>query len=228
MRSKQQINEIKKFESNPFQIHNILTHDDIEMLLNTFNDSEKTIKSTGPVVSKIDYDNPILAKILNQLYPLIGNFEIRYAHFFSVEKPHVLHIDDDDDYPRSYKAITVPLWHNGTSDPKFFVFNQHYYGGPAKFFKNREVDPKVHYNIPITDYSKIDGLDTYGIPDYLRQQIDHLKDTWLEGLSVNAYFPWTPTSAIIFDSLQIHSANNFNKQQVTKKIGLSIFTKDPK
>ena len=228
MRSAEQINKIKKFESDPFQAHNILSRSDVDFLLKTFDHSQKTIKSTGPVVAKIDYENIVFQKILNHLYPLIGNFEIRYAHFFAVEKPHVLHIDDDHDYPNSYKAITVPLWHDGKKDPKFFVFNQHYYGGPAKFFKNREIDPKVHYNIPVTDYTEIEGKDEYGIPKQIREQIDHLKDSWLEGLSVKAYFPWTVTSAIVFDSLQIHSAGNFTKQGVTKKIGLSIFTKDPR
>ena len=59
------------------------------------------------------------------------------------------------------------------------------------------------------------------------EKIDHLKDEWLEGLSVKAYFPWIVASAIVFDSLQLHSAGNFAKQGVTEKIGLSIFTQDP-
>jgi len=228
MRSTEQINQIKRFESDPFQVHSIITQSDVDKLLDTFENSEKIVKATGPVVAEIDHGDPILTKILTQLTSVLGNFDIRYAHFFSVERPHVLHIDDDFDYPNSYKAITVPLWHNGLSDPKFFVFNQHYYSGPAKFFKDREIDPDVHYNAPVTDYSNIDGLDETGIPNFLREQIDHLKDPWLDGLSIKAYFPWTITSAIVFDSLQIHSAGNFAKQGVTKKIGLSIFTKDPK
>jgi len=228
LRSQRQIAEIKEFESDPFQIHNLLSKDQVAELIDVYESSDKTVKDTGPVVSKIDYNNTVFREILTKLSTVLGEIDIRYAHFFEVDRPHVLHIDDDFDFPRSYKAITVPLRHDGHTNPKFYVYNQHYYGGPAKFLKDREIDPSVHYNVPVTDYNNIDGLDDIGIPADVRKGIDHLKDKWLEGLSVKAYFPWNVTSGIVFDSLQIHSAGNFKQQGVSKKLGLSIFTKDPK
>lgn len=227
LRSQEQIDAIKKYESDPFQLLNIISKDDVEHLLSVFYDNEKEQKATGPEVCFLDHNDLVLKKIVAMLEDSIGKFNFRAVQFFKANRPHILHIDDDFHYPNTYKAILIPLWHNGHTDPNFFIYNQHYYGGPAKFFKGRKVDPAVHYNLPVTDYKEIDGIDKIGIPGPVREKIDHLKDEWLEGLSVKAYFPWIVTSAIVFDSLQLHSAGNFLKQGVTEKIGLSIFTQDP-
>ena len=56
------------------------------------------------------------------------------------------------------------------------------------------------------------------------KNLSHLKEEWLEGLTVQKYFPWTIGSIICFDSLQIHSASNFLNCGIESKLGLSIFT----
>lgn len=228
MRTDKQIATIKAHESDPFQILDIVSVEQISNLLQVWHKStDKLKKETGPTTVKLPKDNLILQSIVDKLQPMIGNFTIRHASFFDVERPHVIHIDDEFDYPVAYKAITIPLWHNGQDTPDFYVFDQHYYGGPAKFFKNRKTEPKVHYNKPIIDYSTIDGLRDTGINEYHMSQLDHLDNEWLEGLTVKESFSWTLGSAIVFDSLQLHCSGNFANQGVKRKIGLSIFTKDP-
>ena len=229
MRTSNQIKEIKKFESDPFQVFEIISAEQVGELIQVWHQStDKVHKETGPTTVKLEKTNPVLQHIMKKLKPTIGECSIRYASFFDVERPHVIHIDDDFDYPVAYKAITIPLWHNGQDTPDFYVFDQHYYGGPAKFFKNRKTEPKVHYNKPIIDYSTIDGLQDTGINEYHMSQLDHLDNEWLEGLTVKESFSWTLGSAIVFDSLQLHCSGNFANQGVKRKIGLSIFTKDPK
>ena len=63
-------------------------------------------------------------------------------------------------------------------------------------------------------------------PDHLHiMLLNHLKKEWLDGLSIDNYFPWKIGSVIAFDSLRLHSASDFNRAGITKKLGLSIFTK---
>ena len=62
------------------------------------------------------------------------------------------------------------------------------------------------------------------IDPHHKDMLSHLKEEWLEGLTVQKYFPWTIGSIICFDSLQIHSASNFLNCGIESKLGLSIFT----
>lgn len=224
-RTTDQIENIKKYQSDPFQIMDILSDTEVHDLLCQYAKSDKKKKVTNPTVSAISANNKIISKVVNFLKPQIGNFDVRSAFFFDVTSPHVLHVDDSFEYPQSHKGILLPLWHDGYNDPHFFVFNQHYYQGPSKFFKNRKTSVKVHYNKPVYEYSDIEDLDDVGINDYHKSMLTHLDPEWLDGLSVNTCFPWTIGSAIVFDSLQIHCASNFIAEGVTNKIAISIFTK---
>ena len=228
MRTKQQIDKIKSRQSPPIQVTDLLGLNELAELKKKFyssNDIE--VKETGPRVLKLKENDPIVQNIIERLYPMIGDCKVRYAAMFYVDKPHVLHIDDEKELPQAYKAITVPLDYDGDQEPGFFVFNQYYYGGPAKFFKGKKTKTKEHYNSTVTDYSAVENRDSKGIHPGIYSAMDHLDYEWLEGFSVHSYFNWRLMSAIVFDSLQIHCASDFRKQGSTYKLGLSIFTVDP-
>ncbi len=228
MRTQEQITAIKNTQSDPKQLWDILHPRDVDALLEYYNTSNNVEqKNTGPKVLYVKEGEGVIDHILKMLRHLYGNFSVRSAHYFDVEKPHIIHNDDSFDYPQCYKAFVIPLYVEGnTSDKaKFFVFDQSYYGGPAKFVNGEDVTSKpVHYNTFLTDYTNVQDQAICGLDDLQLQYLTHLKPKWLEGLSVNRYFPWQIGSMIEFDSLNLHCSSDFNKAGITRKIGLSIFT----
>ena len=226
MRTDEQIAEIKRHHSAPTQTLNLLNQEKVNFLLDYYNNSNNVIeKNTGPKVLYVKPGEGIIDDILEKLVPIIGNFNVRSAHFFDVKRPHVLHNDDSADYPTSYKAITIPLYIDGKGIPRLVFFDQYFYHGPVKLFNGRKKETETYYNLALTEYSDVENLNYTRISDCIRQRLlTHLEERWLEGLSVQDYFPWTIGSGIIFDSLQIHCASNFLNEGVKRKVGLSIFT----
>ena len=230
MRTIEQISTIKKTMGDPKQLCNMLNAHDINLLLNHYITSNAVItKNTGPKVLMVNEGDGIIDNILITLRLLYGNFALRSAHYFDVTKPHIIHNDDDFDYPQCYKAFVIPLYveEEDCNKAKFFVFDQSYYGGPAKFLNDEDItSTPIYYNKLVTNYNDVEDKVAYPIDDdTYSQYLTHLRPKWLEGLSINSYFPWTIGSVIAFDSLKLHCASDFRKVGITRKIGLSIFTK---
>ena len=227
MRSNKQIAAIKKTHSPPVQLLNALDANKIEFLLNYYHSQDKIKKNTGPKVVYIQEGTGVIDDILIPLRKQFGNFKVRSCHFFEVETPHVLHIDDDFKLPNTYKAFTIPLWvdRNDCDKIKLIMFDQYYYGGPVKFFNGESSVDKTYYNVPLFDYSDVENKSNKNIPKIVKQKLlSHIKDQWLENLSISDYFPWSIGSIISFDSLRIHCSSDFRNVGINKKIGLSIFT----
>lgn len=226
MRTDEQIKQLEKFHSSPVQMLNFLSKERINELLEAFRKSTNIEeKSTGPKVLYIKPGDGILDDVFEKITTEF-NCSIRNAQIFQVERPHIIHIDDGKELPNSFKAFTIPLYvENGVdTDAKLVFFDQYYYGGPAKFVKGR-VPNKKHYNDFVEDYSKVDGVLDVAFPDKVYNNLlTHLDKTWVNGLTVQKYFPWNIGSCIMFDSLQLHCASDFKAKGITSKIGCSIFT----
>jgi hypothetical protein len=233
MRTTTQINNIKSRISDPYEVKNFLTNDQILHLINLFETNLKNLnspvvyKNTGPVTLDLKplLEDSIISKILKDLKDIIGIYEITSAFFFSTNYPHIIHNDDTFELPDNvYKGITIPLKIYGLENiPKLCFFDQFYFHGPAKFFKGSSNIP-TYYNKQIYDYKDVEGLVDTAIQDP-ENLFTHVKRQWLEGLSVNSTLSWTPTSALIFDSVRLHCASDFRQQGITRKLGISIFTK---
>lgn len=228
MRTKEQINNIKSNQSDSIQLTNVLSNEKISFLLDHYQNSNKRfIKNTGPEILYVNEGDEIIDDILLLLRNRFGQFKVRAAHYFEVENPHILHIDDDFRYPNAYKAFTIPLWVDSgdCNKIKLIMFDQYYYGGPVKFFKGESNIEKTYYNTPLFDYSNVENLSKKSILKPIKNTLlTHLKDEWLEGLSIKDVFPWKIGSIIAFDSLRIHCSSDFRKIGIKKKIGISIFT----
>jgi len=227
MRTQEQIAKIKEKQSPPVQLWNVLTQQKINELINHYEKSEKTEKNTGPIVSYVKEGEGVIDDILTILRNTFGDFKVRTAHFFDVSRPHIIHIDDDFEYPNSYKAFTIPLEIRGCEEnkAKLIFFDQYYYGGPAKFVKNTDTDGKPqYYNSFVTEYDDIENTVDIEMSEEHKKLITHLWDDWPKGLSIQKYFPWHIGSIIAFDSLQLHCASDFLSTGATSKLGLSIFT----
>jgi len=229
MRSKKQIDYLKKSHSDATILKYNLSHKLITQLLDFYFSSNSTIvKNTGPKILKIEESNSLLLPIIKSIKKEIGEFRIRYAHIFDVSFPHIIHNDDTNEYPSSYKAFTIPLKIYGQSnDISLVVFDQYYYGGAVKFVQGDHIDKetKIYYNQYLTNYNDVEGLNSKGIDDKIKKKyLSHLQNSWLEGLSINKMLPWKVGSILCFDSLALHCSTDFRNVNVQRKIGLSIFT----
>lgn len=229
MRTSEQISKIKETISAPFSLENFLADEEIFHLLKLFDKSqEKNHKNTGPITVDLKpyISDPVVEKIIHKLQDHIKDFEITAAFFFQTDYPHVIHNDDTFELPDGvYKAITLPLKLTGEyiGFPFLCFFNQFYFHGPAKFFRNDQNIP-TYYNKQIYNYSDIDGLDNLA-SIHPHNLLTHLKPQWLDGLSIHSILPWIPGNALIFDSVRLHCASDFRKLGITTKLGISIFTK---
>lgn len=227
MRTDSQIKQIKKLQSSPKQIVNFLTEDERISLLDYYrNAKEVDVKPTGPKCVYLKDNAEVLVPLLERLRTTYGDFKVRNAQIFDTNKPHALHIDDGKDLPNTYKAFTIPLEVNGgiDKDAKLCFFDQYYYNGPAKFFNGEEYEQNT-YNSIVNNYADVIGLNPTEFPKHLKEKFfNHLDVKWLNGLTMQCYFPWNIGSCIAFDALQIHCASDFTKAGINSKIGLSIFT----
>jgi len=237
MRSQEEIKTIKSRISNPYELINFLTKEEIIHLISIFEQELLTdknnnliVKNTGPITLDLFLfqEDAIIKNLLNKLKNILGNFEITAAFFFKTNYPHIIHNDDTFELPQHvYKGITLPLkaYGNFTEYPKLCFFDQFYFHGPAKFF-NRDSEIPTFYNKQIYDYHQVDGVSS--IPFDLKlykKYFTHLKIEWLEGLSLCSMLDWIPGNALIFDSTRLHCASDFRKLNITEKLGISIFTK---
>jgi hypothetical protein len=208
---------------------NFLRAEEISDLIDLYNRSNNKIyKNTGPVTCDSIMHDPMLAVIAQRLRPFIGDFKIYSAAFFDVKFPHIIHNDDEKSFPRTYKAITLPLKleyaEENTELPKLCVFDQYYLEGPAKFF-NGDKNIPTYYNTQVYEYSAVQNKSATAISlDIVSKYMTHIKPKWLTGLSINSIHEWRPGSAIIFDAVKLHCASDFRRLGITSKLGISIFT----
>jgi hypothetical protein len=231
MRTPEQISQIKTTVQDPYEIKNILTVEEVNCLIEIFNNhsaDNKIYKNTGPITLdlKSNISNPLIIKILALIKNSIGPFEITAAFFFQTDFPHIIHNDDSFELPDSvYKAITLPLRMEGFSGeyPKLCFFDQFYFHGPSKFFNGDDSIP-TYYNKQVYDYRHVSGLVDTPFADN-NNYFTHLKPQWLDRLSLHSALDWIPGNALVFDSTRLHCASDFRKLGIRSKLGISIFTK---
>jgi len=234
MRNDQQIATIKSRITDPYELKDFISREDVDYLVGLFESlrTEPNIvyKNTGPITLDIkDYlDDTVISKIIDKLKSEIGNFDITAGFFFTTNYPHIIHNDDTFELPEGvYKGITIPLKTYGSEKiPDLCFFNQYYFHGPAKFF-NGDTNVPTYYNRQVYDYADVDGaIGGMIIDESTRcQYFTHLKTQWLKGLTLWGTLKWRPTSALIFDSVRLHCASDFRQLGITHKLGISIFTR---
>lgn len=211
-----------------YYIEKFINEDDIKELVDVFESADNKVhKNTGPITSAIkDYNSPALSKIKDKIYALYPDSEIYHGMFFYVERPHIIHNDDNrEKWPKIYKAFNLPLKYDGVEEPYLCFFDQVYLEGPSKFF-NGEKDVKTYYNAIVNDYKDVLGKTDEPFDPIMKEKyLTHLKDQWLQGLSFNSAHNWTPGNAIVFDCCRLHCASDFTKNNTKNKLGISIFTK---
>ena len=232
-RTQEDRNAICSNFSNPFVVTDIVTPNEIQELIELFNNrTNKIHKNTGPITSDLnDIESiPVLASIVDRIKEHIGECEIYRAFYFYVNSPHIIHNDDDIEGPITYKGITIPLevtyFNKDTGYPSLCFFEQYYLEGPSKFFGGSTINIPTWHNVQVYEYSKVQNKSdkSFDLISY-NKYLTHLKRHWLQELSFDTALEWKPGSALIFDSVRLHCASDFVKQGIKSKLGISIFTK---
>jgi hypothetical protein len=183
-------------------------------------------KNTGPKVLNLFRETPLIVNdLVKYLQSIFGNFYVLSTQIFDVNTPHVIHNDDDLEHT-PFLAFCLPLKIVGDSDDiKLVTFDQYYYQGGAKFFNNDVEERKMFFNEKITSYEHVKFLSNVGIDNNFKENyLSHLKDIWLEGLSINTVLKWKIGDILCFNCNQLHCSSNFLSKGVESKVALSIFT----
>jgi hypothetical protein len=214
-------------------VQNFLTKEEVAHLIELFNsqrlEPNAVYKNTGPITIDIGLflEDVVVKSIFEKLEKYIGPFELNAGFFFYTNYPHVIHNDDTYEFKDVYKGVTIPLQLEGEFDtlPELCFFDQHYYQGPSKFFKG-DTDIPSYYNKQIYEYSEVEGVvnKPFDVELY-KKYFTHLRYKWLDGLSLHSMLEWKPTSAMIFDSVNLHCASDFRSLGIKAKLGISIFTR---
>ena len=228
MRTPEQIKKIKERVSDPYVVDHFLSNSDLLELIALYNKGKKTHKNTGPITLDINnlLKEDVFQRVLAGIQSEIGTFEVTAGLFFETTYPHIIHNDDTFELPDSvYKAITIPLQIDGflNTYPKLCFFDQFYFHGPSKFFRDSYNIP-TYYNKQVYDYMDVDGLVDTDFIDH-HKYFTHLDPKWLRGLSLHSALDWIPGTALIFDSTRLHCASDFRSLGIKSKLGLSIFTR---
>ena len=219
--------------SDPYVLSSFVSVEERTALIEFFKtSSDRILKNTGPLtldITREQLELPVFKNLLTRLREQLGNFDTFTVLFFYVEQPHIIHNDDSFEFPVCYKGINIPLELEYISEPAglphLCFFDQYYLDGPAKFF-NGSRDIPTYYNKCVYTYDDVHGCTTASIDKTVKETyFSHLRNSWLNGLSVNSIIEWVPGNAIVFDTVRLHCASNFIKQGIKSKLGLSIFTK---
>ena len=221
---------IKFRKTEPKQFLNYIDSDEIEYLVKLFEDKPKIKNSkilSHIVINETEYVNYLVDRLKEEF----GDFKLRSATIWQAMKPHNIHNNDSLRSPgHGHLGFVFPLYHEGgiAEDAKLIFFHQ-YYKGASKFYAG-ENDKKwpVFYNQLVTDYKDImyKSRDECSMLDktFKDKYLSQIKDSWLDGLSLQTSFPWTIGSMMKFDVCQLHVASNFKKVGIKRKIAMSLFT----
>ena len=140
-----------------YYIENFINKDDIKEIIEIFNKAENKVhKNTGPITSAItNYKLPVMRKITDKINNLYPDSEIYYGMYFYVERPHIIHNDDNrEKWTKIYKAFNLPLKYDGETERNLCFFDQCYLEVPSKFC-NGEKDVKTYYTTIVNDYKDL-------------------------------------------------------------------------
>lgn len=231
MRKSEDKVKIEATLGSTFTISNFISDQERLALIDYFTKGDHTYKNTGPITLNVlseEFKQPLFQNILSRVESYIGKVKVFSSLFFYVERPHIIHNDDSFSYPLCYKGINIPLdleyIEEGTGYPSLIFYDQYYLEGPAKFF-NGSRDIPTYYNKCVYEYGDVKNISTSPICDDIRSNhLSHLKPNWLQGLSIETITEWRPGNVTVFDTVRLHSSNDFCRQGIKSKLGLSIFT----
>ncbi len=230
------IEEIKKSESSPIVIKNLLNKDEINKFLELYKELPTTVHNKKQNVIKKrwlnDYGKDLETLFYQRLKSKIGDF--KYANlktdngndifglFQESYNPIGLHIDGGFNFEDLiYKQTLIPLTPVGST----VVFKNRFYGNSTNFTidKNELETRKLTYGQNKRSNEHIGMFGDKPFDKELHKKfLNHEKIENLIGLEIELIYEWELGSVLIFDRTNLHCSSSIIDG---KKIGLTTFTK---
>ena len=227
----QKIEKIKKNETRPFIIKNILNKKQIKIIQNLYkilpieinNKRQKIIKKKWVTSFNPDLQKIIIRKIKKK----IGNFKLdnpknknglrSFGLFQESYKPVSLHADTGFNFKKIiFKQFLFPLSSKGET----VIFKNRFYGCSTTF----SIDPKElkakGYNKRSSEHLRIfkgQKFDKKKHKRYLKHE--NIKN--LTGLEIDIVYKWKIGEILVWDRSQLHCSSSNIKN---KKIGFTVLT----
>jgi hypothetical protein len=191
-------------------LYDVLTDDEINSLLNEYNNTDDYISTT---MNKASPGSAafIIDKLMFGYKRVGGNY---YKH----NKPYLPHTDHREDWGDSINVV-VPL-HTEDPDAALVVFDQKYHKNSVTWCLNFDL---IHFDVNTGikgrpfDYKDVEGLTNEAIDDKIYEKLSWApKDQWY-GLT-GQIMPFIPGNLMIFNNKYIHSTGVLNGT----KTGLSL------
>ena len=230
------IDEIKKSESKPKILKNIFGKDEINKLINLYNELPITVHNKKQNVIKkrwlIEHGKELEEIFYNRLKNEIGDFKYDNLKddnendilglFQESYNPIGLHIDGGFNFDDLiYKQSLIPLTPLGST----VIFKNRFYGQSTNFTTDQgELEKKkLKYgqNKRSNEHIGMFGKKPFDEQLY-KKYLNHEKIENLIGLEVELIYEWEVGSMLIFDRSNLHCSSSVIDG---KKIGLTTFTK---
>lgn len=230
------LEKIKKNESQPKVIRNILSKVEINKFINLYNELPITVHNKKQNVIKkrwlVEYGKDLERLFYNKLKNEIGDFKYDNLKtddgndilglFQESYNPIGLHIDGGFNLEDLiYKQTLIPLTPVGST----VIFKNRFYGQSTNFTIDKKElekkDLKYGQNKRSSEHLGLYGNKPFD-KDLHKKFINHEKIENLAGLEVELIYEWEVGSMLIFDRTNLHCSSSVIEG---KKIGLTTFTK---
>lgn len=236
-------------EEESYQIDNFITVDEVEFLKKFYYDRQTTEVGTLAdrhflLIYPLNY--PEVSAILKpKITSLFGEWysykninddkQKQSSDFFFLWKnifaPHVDSIIHIPGYI-PYKDVIIPLEMHNDVDAPYYTFHQRWYGRGTHFKKDKLdnmytlysdiIRENKYYDYPFFKNYEYNPDKMVSYEWYEEWFSDYYPYSMLEGFSLDKMFPWTPGSAIVTDSTQIHGATNYHNKGGKYKLGITL------
>ena len=230
------IDQIKKNESKPKVLKNILNKEEINKFLKLYAELPITVHNKKQNVIKkrwlANYGKELELLFYRKLSNVIGSFKYDNLKtedgndilglFQESYNPIGLHIDGGFNFKDIiYKQSLIPLTPVGST----IIFKNRYYGQSTNFTIDKDElnkkDLKYGQNKRSSEHLRLFGNKPFDAKIH-KKYLNHEKIENLNGLEIELIYEWEIGSMLVFDRTHLHCSSSIIDG---KKIGLTTFTK---
>tara|TARA_B100000242_G_scaffold282082_1_gene243045 strand:- start:1662 stop:2369 length:708 start_codon:yes stop_codon:yes gene_type:complete len=230
------IDQIKKNESKPKVLKNILNKEEINKFLKLYAELPITVHNKKQNVIKkrwlANYGKELELLFYRKLSSAIGSFKYDNLKtedgndilglFQESYNPIGLHIDGGFNFKDIiYKQSLIPLTPVGST----IIFKNRYYGQSTNFTIDKDElnkkDLKYGQNKRSSEHLRLFGNKPFDAKIH-KKYLNHEKIENLNGLEIELIYEWEIGSMLVFDRTHLHCSSSIIDG---KKIGLTTFTK---
>ena len=225
------IQNIKKFESNPFVIKDFINEKEILLFQKLYKDLPIEINNKRQKIVKKKWSKNFYSDLQNEYFKklkvILGDFEMdnpktkdgleSLGLFQESSMPVSLHVDTGFDFEKIiFKQTLLPL----TNDGETILFKNRFYGCSTTFSINPIELAAKGYNKRSSEHINLYNgkeFDKEMHQKYLKhEEIENIK-----GLEIDLVYKWKVGDLLIFDRTCLHCASSNLKE---KKIGFTSST----